>query len=313
MRRSSIALVAIALFAALAAPVSAQPPPSVIPLPDGFFPEGIATDGSTAYVGSLIDGAIWKGDLLTGEGDILVPGVPGRLAVGMAYDAATDVLYVAGGPDGSAYLYDGTSGELLEVVDLVPSGFVNDVVVGPRAAFFTDSFAPQFYALPLAPDGTSAGAPRVTPYTGFFQFEPGQFNFNGIELGSGILPFSASIENRLLIVNSFYGELYSVAIRDGFAITVDLGGTVVNGDGLLLGGDRFRPVVYVVEGGKNQITKLVLNDIWSSGEVVDVITSPDFDSPTTVASFGQSLYAVNAKFSTPPIPTTPYEIVRVDR
>jgi hypothetical protein len=47
--------------------------------------------------------------------------------------------------------------------------------------------------------------------------------------------------------------------------------------------------------------------------VTDALTNPAFDVPTTAARFGSSLYAVNAKFGTPPTPATPYEIVRVDR
>jgi len=49
--------------------------PKIIPLPIGFRPEGISSgNGSEFYVGSLADGAIFKGDFRTGEGAILVPG-----------------------------------------------------------------------------------------------------------------------------------------------------------------------------------------------------------------------------------------------
>lgn len=45
------------------------------------------------------------------------------------------------------------------------------------------------------------------------------------------------------------------------------------------------------------------------------LTSELFDSPTTAARKGNSLYVVNAKFAVPEEdrPTTSYEIVRVDR
>ncbi len=36
------------------------------------------------------------------------------------------------------------------------------------------------------------------------------------------------------------------------------------------------------------------------------ITDPDFDVPTTIDEFGKRLYAVNARFTTPPTATTPY-------
>ena len=44
--------------------------PDVIHLPDGFQPEGIARGGGTSfYVGSLVDGRIYRGNLRTGTGD----------------------------------------------------------------------------------------------------------------------------------------------------------------------------------------------------------------------------------------------------
>jgi len=51
----------------------------------------------------------------------------------------------------------------------------------------------------------------------------------------------------------------------------------------------------------------------ASGRIVGTISSPGFDVPTTIARFGDRLYAVNARFSTPPTPTTPYSIVQVRR
>jgi hypothetical protein len=35
--------------------------------------------------------------------------------------------------------------------------------------------------------------------------------------------------------------------------------------------------------------------------------------PTTLALFGSRLYAVNARFGTPPTPTTEYSIVQLER
>jgi sugar lactone lactonase YvrE len=304
MRPFRTIAVSIALVLAFAAPATGEPGPfpDVIELPDGFFPEGIATgNGHTGYVGSLADGAIWRTDLRTGTGELLVSGVEGRIAVGMAFDARTGRLYVAGGPDGNAYVYDAASGDLTAISNLVPFGFVNDVIVTNDAAYFTDSFAPQIYALPLTPSGEIAGDPVTIPLGGDFQFEPGQFNANGIEVTAN--------GRKLIVVNGFFGEIYTVDPSTGVANAIDLGGAVVNGDGLVLAGRT----LYAVEGGKNQITKISLAPDLSSGVVVDALISDAFDVPTTAARFGESLYAVNAKFGTVPLPTTPYEIVRVDR
>jgi len=86
-RRSSVfavPLAAIALLVALVVPAAAAPPgTSRIDLPDGWAPEGITTGpGTTVFVGSLVNGAVWKADVRTGEGAVLVPGVDGNVAVG---------------------------------------------------------------------------------------------------------------------------------------------------------------------------------------------------------------------------------------
>lgn len=44
-----------------------------------------------------------------------------------------------------------------------------------------------------------------------------------------------------------------------------------------------------------------------TGELAD----SDLDRPTTTTLFQGSLFTVNGRLSTPPIPTTPYDVVRV--
>ncbi len=303
MRRFKSFAAATALLMGIAVPAgAARPFPDVIDLPGGFFPEGIAVGaGHTVYAGSLAGGAIWKGDLRTGEGDILVTPI-GAPAVGMDYDESTGILFVAGGPAGVAYLYDGDTGESIDIVPLAgPGGFVNDVIVANGAAYFTNSFVDEIYVLPLTPNGTVAGDAATLPLTGDFDSIPGAFNANGIE--------ATADGSMLIVVSAGVGEVYTVDPATGFATEIDLGGATVNGDGLVLVGKT----LYAVEGSKNQITEIALSPDLSSGEVIGALTSPDYVVPTTAARFGNGLYAVNAKFGTPPTPDTPYEIVRVDR
>ena len=143
----------VATFAALTA--SAAPGtttfPEVIALPNGWLPEGIAVGkGSTFYSGSRADGAIYRGDLRTGEGSIFAPGVPGRVAVGLKVDQRGRYLFVAGGPTGQAYVFDADSGALVANYALTaPGTFVNDVIVTRDAAYFTDSARPVLYRLSL--------------------------------------------------------------------------------------------------------------------------------------------------------------------
>jgi hypothetical protein len=272
--------------------------PDVIALPDGFSPEGIAVGyGSTVYAGSLVDGAIWKGNLRSGSGEVWVDGTDGRIAVGLDFDRRSGNLWVSGGPGGEGRVYDGRTGAEIAVIPLEP-GFINDVVVTRDAAYFTNSFAAEFYRVPLDRRGNPAGDAVVVPLSGDFQLEAGQFNANGIE--------ATQDGHRLVIANSFFGELYSVDPHSGHAEVIDLG-VAVSGDGILLEGRT----LYAVENFANRVAQVELSGSLARGTVVGYLTSPNFDVPTTVARFGRALYLVNAKFGTPVTPDTPYEIVRV--
>src|SRR5688500_14165453 len=102
MRRVLIVVSACLLALTMLLPaMAAKPFPEVIPLPDGFQPEGIAIGpGTTFYVGSIPTGAIFSGDLRTGEGDLLVQPTEGRAAIGLSLDQGSERLFVAGGPTG---------------------------------------------------------------------------------------------------------------------------------------------------------------------------------------------------------------------
>jgi len=90
---------------ATAAPASAALLPKVISLPDGFRPEGIATGRGTGfYVGSQVDGAIYRGNLLTGRGAVFIPGTAGDTVRGLKVDS--NRLFAAGGPSGTVKVYD---------------------------------------------------------------------------------------------------------------------------------------------------------------------------------------------------------------
>jgi sugar lactone lactonase YvrE len=304
-RRSLLVVLLLALSFAMLAAAPHQAFPDVIPLPDGFQPEGITVGkGSTFYVGSIPTGAVYRGDLRTGEGDIFVPAQEGRAAIGMKYDERTGLLFVAGGPTGFAYIYDGETGENVAEIELTTGDrFINDVVITKDAAYFTNSQQPVLYRVALEENGELPSTPQVKeiPLSGDYEFTPGAFNANGI----------AATPNgkTLIIVNSVDGLLYKVRPGSGVAKLIDLDGeTLLNGDGILLEGRT----LYVVQNRMNQIAVVSLtNSDLDEGEVVDTITDDDFRVPTTIARFGDSLYAVNARFGTEPTPETEYEVVRV--
>jgi sugar lactone lactonase YvrE len=308
MRRVSWMLVGLVVFAVLLAqaPMSARAAvtwPDVIALPNGWQPEGVVTGhGPVIYSGSLANGAIYAADLRTGEGEIIVPGQAGRVAVGLSFDSRTNYIFVAGGGTGKAYVYDADTGALVQEYTLTaPGTFVNDVIVTRDAAYFTQSFLPEYYRVPLGPGGQLAapGDVETIPLSGEWQQVAG-FNANGIE--------ATPNGKSLIIVNSTTGALYRVEPLTGVATLIDLGGASVSaGDGLLLRGHT----LYVVRNQLNQIAVITLAPDLSSGEVVGTITNPNFDIPTTIAAFGNALYAVNARFNTPATPSTTYSIVRV--
>lgn len=297
----------IGVFVVLVASATAKTVfPETIALPTGFRPEGISIgQGTTFYVGSIPTGAVYRGDLRTGEGSVLVPGVPGgtRAAIGVEFDRG--LLYVAGGPTGKAFLYDAESGvDVAEIQLAVGAGatFVNDVVVTKDAAFFTDSRRPVLYRVPLSNDGLPSSTVELLPLGGDFVFDPGVNNLNGIE--------ATADGSTLVVVQSSRGLLLTVDPDTGVAMEIDLGGaTLPAGDGLLLQGRT----LYVVQNRLNQIAVVALEAGLDSGAITRTITDPDFDVPTTIDRFGNHLYAVNARFGTPSPDAASYSVVKADR
>lgn len=277
--------------------------PEMIPLPDGFRPEGIASGtGTTVYAGSLADGDIVRADLRTGAVEMLVDAPADRIAVGLKVSVRTNQLVVAGGPSGMGYFYDADTGADVGTVELTTGGsFVNDVTLTKNGAWFTDSFQPHLYFVPIAADG-SLGIAQTFDLTEKFTFVPGAFNLNGI---------AASPDgSRLIVVNSSQGELLLVDPNTVEVETIDLGGeTVPNADGILLDGPR----LWVVQNFLNQVAEVRLAADYRSGEVVSITTNDNFRVPTTVARQGNTLAVVNARFDVTPTPKTDYEIVTFRR
>ncbi len=275
--------------------------PTTVPLPDGFAPEGIAIGREPfAYFGSLLDGSIYRADLVTGGGRIISQG-PGTASAGMKLDGRGR-LFVAGGDAGDARVVSASTGEVLARYPLtsLPS-FVNDVILTPDAAWFTDSFNPVLYKLPLGRAGRLPGPDEVVtvPLSGDIAFGEG-FNVNGISR----TPDGAG----LLVVQSNTGLLFRVDPATGVATTVDLAGElVVGGDGILLTGRT----LYVVENTPNEVAVVRLDRAAGRGTVVDRVTDPRFDVPTTAARFDGRIYLVNSRFLLDPTPTTTYTAVAI--
>jgi len=275
--------------------------PSIISLPNGFQPEGIdiSSDGQF-YVGSIPTGAIYSGDLRTGQGSVFIPAQAGRQALGLKLDQRTDLLYVAGGSTGNGYVYNATNGSSLAEYTF-SGGFVNDVVVAQNAVYFTDSFRPVLYRVSLGSGGSDPSGATTIPLGGDFSFVQGSFNANGIDITPN--------GKFLIIVNSTLGTLYRVDPETGNARLINLGGaSVLNGDGILLEGQT----LFVIQNQMNKIAAIQLDRDLTSGILVGYITDAMFQVPTTLARFADGLYIVNARFDVTPTPTTEYTVIRIE-
>lgn len=294
------AVCAVVLLLVAAVPGVAAQDSRVVPLPDDFQPEGIATQGKTFYVGSIPTGAIYRGNLRTGVGAILVPPMEGRAAIGLSLRRG--VLFVAGGPTGQGYAYDASTGAELGVFDLTTDeAFVNDVVATGSAAYFTDSVNQRLYKVPINRSG-GFGAPETLPLTGDIQYTEG-FNANGID--------ATPNGKTLFIVQSNTGLLFNVDPETGVATELDLGGeTVPMGDGILF--DRGLNL-WVVQNRLNLLTRVQLDRSLTSGEVVGRFTDATFDVPTTVDRAGGGFALVNARFGTTDPPPVSYWVTVIRR
>ena len=295
MRRKAIAAVAALVSLAVAAAAAAQTFPRRVALPNGWQPEGIAVGGGNQLlVGSLANGAVIRVDSRTGRSRIVVAGRRGRSATGLKRDR--NRLFVSGAGTGRAWVYDARTGRQIRAFQLAPSRqdtFVNDVVVTGRGAYFTDSRRNVLYLVPR-----DLSRPRQIALTGI-PLQAGN-NLNGIVAAAG--------GRTLISVQTNAGRLWRIDPATGRATAIDLGGgSVANGDGLLLRGRT----LYVLRNQNDRIAVVRLSADLASGRVTRTIASTAFDVPTTVARIDGRLYAVNARFGTTATARTRYWITGV--
>jgi sugar lactone lactonase YvrE len=309
MLRIASLVIAIACAAAVAAAATwaggaktPKPFPDVIQLPTGFQPEGIEVGkGTTFFVGSVATGAIYRGDLRTGGGSILVPGVAGRSATGIELDSRNR-LFVAGAATGSAYVYSAANGSLLRTYTFATAPtFINDVVVTHDAAYFTDSQRPVLYKVPIGA-GSALGDAQTIPLSGDYVHVANAFNLNGID--------ATANGKTLVAVQTVNGKLYRIEPATGATKQISLGSeSVPNGDGILLTGKT----LYVVQNQQNTIAVISLaGDLGTgAGALLTRLTDSDFSVPTTIDDLGRRLYAVNARFGVADPATATYQVVQL--
>ncbi|MFF0079067.1 SMP-30/gluconolactonase/LRE family protein [Streptomyces canus] len=272
--------------------------PTEFPLPDGWLPEGITIGRAPyAYMGSRANGGIYRTDLRTGEGKVLHAGATGLAAVGLKLDS-DGLLYVCGGAGGTAKVIDSRTGRLLATHQLTQNAapFINDVVLHKDRAWFTDSRDAVLYGVLRG----RSGAVRALPLSGEWVQQPA-----GVNSANGLV---ATPDGRgLIVVNA--GQLYNVNLSTGYATKIALSGgeNVANGDGLV----RIGRTLYVVQNRLNLISVWDLDAKAATATLRSTITDPRFDVSTTAARYGNRLYLVNARFTSPQTPETTFTGVAV--
>jgi sugar lactone lactonase YvrE len=307
VRRAVMPLLLLVLLTVLAAPASASRPAEVIVLPGASSAEGIAAGrGATFYAGDLFAGDIFRGDLQRGTAELFINAPEGRMAVGMAADVAHDLLFVAGGFTGQAYIYDTRSGATVASYQFgdPATSLVNDVTLTKDGAWFTDSFQARLYFVPVSRAGVPGPTFRTLGLSGpAADISPisGAVNLNGIQ--------ATPNGKTLIVAHSANAQLDTVDPTTGASATI-AGVSVPNVDGIVLEAGR----LWAVQNFSNQVSRIRLRPDLTSGVVEEVITSDLFQVPTTAARFGSRLAVVNAKFDTGIPPTADqYEVILVDR
>ena len=292
-RIKAVLALSLVLSLGLGGTALAQDGAAVYPLPgEEVFPEGIALEEATGdfFVGSTTDGTIFTSNVSQPgvEAEVFSEGgADGRTAtIGMKTDGAGR-LFVSGGDTGQMFVYDTTTGALIESFDNGQEmTFVNDVTLTPDgSAFFTDSMNPELYR--VYPDGS--GGYEMESYLSFegTPAEYGEgFNLNGIA--------SSADGSYLVTVKSSTGELFRIDTTTKEVSLIDTGGAdLTNGDGILLDGQT----LYVVRNQQELIVPVELSADFSSGTAGEPFTDESFMYPTTIAQSGSDLFAVNSQFN----------------
>jgi len=297
-----------------------KPFPDRVYVLEGSAPEGFAIGkGPTAY-NSSPDGSIYKVDLRSGQGEVLVEVQDpfDCFKLGMRVDDRTNYLFVAGCVYGNAFVYDADTGALIMEYQLNNSGefgIINDLTITKDAVYFTDSFRPVLYRLPLSRNGAiplDAGAATEVPLPDeFLNSDPDCCAGNGIVStpdGKTVIIGHSNLA-RLYRLDTASGEVDQIAVEG--SLTGFLDGIAMHGDTLYI------MTPYDFPGPPASIDRIQVVELdkgYLSGALVDTITDPaNLDGVASGAIFGDSLYVNNARYTVefPLPPDTPFWITKL--
>ena len=178
---------------------------------------------------SEMAGAIYKGNLRTGKGALLVQPT-GKPVSGLSYDSRTDYLYAATGhSDGylsgsyseqGVVVYNASTGDLITEIVFGDDKAINDLIVTEAAVYCTDSYNADLFKIVLENGGTIPSPPVVeTIHMPDFEMV-NVLGENGdiidVDLNANGIVASAD-GTQLIVVNVATGVLYLVDPDNGRA------------------------------------------------------------------------------------------------
>ena len=292
--------------------------PDLIALPTGFEPKTIETGRGHEFfvgayswssvlgprVGQFHDpspdaGAIYKGDLHSGEGGILVAprteAEGGPIAIlGLSYDSRTDYLYASFGgatPGTARYsgiaIYNGTTGELVDEVMVSDNAFLSNILVTRSAVYATATNQGVLFKVPLAQGGRLPSTLTVETIE-LKDFDPAN-NFYAWGLAG------AFDGKELIVLNGLNGSgvLYRVDTATGVSTPLTIRGaqqSFVRGDDLYLRGRT----LYIAQTFEQSVAVIQLSGDLSEGTFVKNIACGECSTPHSATGFGDSIYAVSS-------------------
>jgi len=269
------------------------------------FPEsiGIVPGTGVAYVGSLLDGTIYRIDTTSQKRaePVSAPGADGRRSVAGLKIDDRGRLWAAGGYEGTLHVYSLEPWALIarHDVGLRPS-CANDVAFGSDgSAYLTDSLVPTVFR--AAPD-----ASRLEAFADLTEQSvpwPEGLNLNGIVL--------APDAEHLVACQTNTGRFWRVALSDGAVDEVVLDtGPLPHCDGLAIAGST----LYVAVNARNEIAVIDLSPDGAAGAVTRLIRSDSFLFPTAVAIHDDRILIVNGQLDRmESTPVLPFTVVAIER
>lgn len=272
---------------------------------NNVFPEGVAYDPASGdfFVGNSEDGTIYRSNVREGpeEAEVFLEGrTDGRSVVfGMKVDEQGR-LFAAGGSTGRTFVYDTASGDLVKAFDTAPDGrtLMNDVTATRDAAYFTDSFRPTLFRVPLTDENVGEIEPWLDLTGTPIEYGEGN-NLDGI---------AATPDGRYLIVaQPTTRTLYRIDTRTEQVTQIDLGGGDISAvNGIWLDGGT----LYVASDETDEIYLVELSEDFASATVGEPFTNPTLEFPTTIAKHDERLLVVNHQVEGEPV-ELPYTVSNI--